>query len=72
VSKLCAGADVQGFVEMDNPHDRVKIAFQQELLEVSRPAPALGRGGGTGHIARRRCGASLACRVPERLTSVPQ
>ena len=39
--KLCAGADAQGFVEMDNPHDRVKVAFRTELLEASRPAPAL-------------------------------
>jgi len=55
VSELFTGAGMQGFVEMDNPHDRVKIAFQKELLEASCPAPgtmaqvgegeALGRGG---------------------------
>jgi len=54
VSELCAGAGMQGFVEMDNPHDRVKIAFQKELLEASCPAPAPGLRWGRGrHFARR-------------------
>lgn len=31
------GLGLQGFVVMDNPHDRVKVTFQKELLEVQIP-----------------------------------
>ena len=31
------GVGLQGFVVMDNPHDRVKVTFQKELLEVHIP-----------------------------------
>ena len=31
------GWGCQGFVVMDNPHDRVKVTFQKELLEVQIP-----------------------------------